>query len=140
MSQFEKVAKDLDTKTKEKFLDFLAACDDLENLINRENTMLLDKGAIAFEGISIRKINALREFEESIRNVLPLSKEVAPKNIGLQRILIDRIQEVRRALSINTTFQLRDLKNRPRRMAVLKETLLDFSKRSEEEKGDITCH
>jgi len=134
----ELVLKDLDKKTQETILDFVAMCDDLENLITRENTILLDTGTVTFDGMFVRKINMLNQFEKDIRNVLLLSKEQAPDNIRLRKAVVEKIQEVRRALSINTTFQLRDLKKRTKRMAVVKETLLDFSKHNE--KGDVVCH
>ena len=134
----ELVLKDLDKKTQETILDFVAMCDDLENLITRENTILLDTGTVTFDGMFVRKINMLNQFEKDIRNVLLLSKEQAPDNIRLRKAVVEKIQEVRRALSINTTFQLRDLKKRTKRMAVVKETLLDFSKHNEE--GDVVCH
>ena len=140
MPNLESVIKDLDEKTQKTVLDFLVMCEDLESLISRENTILLDKGTIAFDGMFVRKINMLNRFEKDIRNVLSLAKEQEPENISLQRFLVDKIQQVRRVLSINTTFQLRDLKKRTKRMAVLKDTLLDFSKHSESEKGDVACH
>ncbi len=138
MPKMELIIKDLDMEIKETVLDFMAMCDDLENLISHENTMLLDNGTVAFDGIFIRKINMLNRFEKDIRDVLLLAKECAPENIDLRRMLVNKIQEVRRALSINTTFQLRDLKSRTKRMAMLKDTLIDFSKHSE--KGDVVCH
>lgn len=138
MSEFELIMKDLDEDAKNKFLSFISMCDDLESLISRENTILLDKGSVAFDGIFTRKINMLSSFEEEIRNVLVLAKNSAPENMRLQNLLVERIQDVRRALSINATFQLRDLKRRTERMAVLKSTLLDFSKNGEE--GDAVCH
>ena len=140
MPSLEQLIKDLDKKTKKKILDFMAMCEDLENLISRENTILLDKGTVVFDGMFVRKINMLNIFEKDIRNVLLLAKEQAPGNRYLQRILVDRIQQVRRVLSINTTFQLRDLKKRTKRMAVLRDALLDFSKHNKNEKGDVVCH
>jgi hypothetical protein len=138
MPKLELMMKDFDVKTKETVLDFIAVCSDLESLISRENMLLLDKGSVAFEGMFIRKINMLNRFEKDIRDVLLLTKECAPDNIGLRKTLIDKIQNVRRVLSINTTFQLHDLKKRTKRMAMLKDTLIDYSKHSEE--GDAACH
>ena len=140
MPDLESVIKDLDEKSQKTILDFVAMCEDLERLINRENTILLDKGTVAFDGMFVRKINMLNKFEKDIRNVLSLAKGQATENISLQRMLVNKIQQVRRVLSINTTFQLRDLKKRTKRMAALKDTLLDFSKQSEGGKGDVACH
>ncbi len=130
--------RDLDEKTKERVLAFISMCNDLESLISRENTLFLDKGSVAFDGFFVKKINMLNKFEKDIRDVLLLAKEKAPENIGLRRLLVEKIQEVRRTLSINTTFQLRDLKKRTARMEGLKDMLLNFSKHDEE--GDTICH
>ncbi len=145
MYDLESIIKDLDANTKKTILGFVSMCDDLESLISRENTLLLDKGTVAFDGMFTRKINMLSKFEKDIRNVLSLIKERYPENIGLQKTLVNRIQEVRRVLSINTTFQLRDLKSRTKRMAALKDTLIDFSKHDVDfsehnRKGDTACH
>ena len=138
MLKLELMLKDFDENTKKTILEFVVMCDDLEDLIDRENTILLDKGAVAFDGMFIRKINMLHKFEKNIQNVLLLTKERAPDNTSLRKMLIDKIQNVRRSLSINTTFQLNDLKKRTKRMAVLKDALLDFSEQGEE--GDVICH
>ncbi|MFP4098537.1 MAG: hypothetical protein ACLFP8_06055 [Alphaproteobacteria bacterium] len=138
MSDSETILKDVDTENKNRFFDFLQMCDDLEKLISRENVILLDKGAITFDGLFVRKINMLNRFERDIREILLLAKEKEPDNLVLRRVLVEKIQDVRRTLSINTTFQLRDLKKRTQRMDSLKNTLLDYSKQSKE--GDTACH
>lgn len=138
MPKLELMTKDLDVETKKRVFDFMMFCDDLESLISHENMTLLDKGTVAFDGIYARKINMLNKFEKDIRDVLLLVKKHAPENIDLHKMLVDRIQGVRRVLSINTTFQLRDLKNRTKRMAMLKDTLIDFSKHSDKE--GVACH
>lgn len=127
MSELEAIIKDLDDKTRQEISDFVLVCADLTSLIERENTLLLNSGTVAFDGMFVRKINMLEKFEKQIRNVLNIAKEKAPENISLQDMLVEKIQEVRRTLSINTTFQLRDLRKRTKRMAKLKNTLLDFS-------------
>lgn len=138
LAKLELILKDFKEDAKKKIIDFAAMCDDLENLITRENTILLDKGTIVFDGMFIRKINMLKKFERDIRDVLYLIKEGSPDNLRLQNLIVQKIQDVRRTLSINTTFQLSDLKKRTQRMAVLKDTLLDFSENNEE--GENICH
>ena len=138
MTKLDLILKDLDEGSKTKIMNFLMMCNDLEILINQENMVLLDKGTVAFDGEFTKKINLLNKFEASIRNVLVQVKAYAPENQCLRITLVDRIQTVRKTLSINTTLQLNDLKRRTSRIAVMKEALLDFSRLGEEE--SVVCH
>lgn len=138
MTKLDLILKDLDEGSKTKIMNFLMMCNDLESLINQENMVLLDKGTVAFDGEFTKKINLLNKFEASIRNVLVQVKAYAPENQCLRITLVDRIQMVRKTLSINTTLQLNDLKRRTSRIAVMKEALLDFSRLGEEE--SVVCH
>lgn len=128
----------LPLKFQNKIKNFITLCDDLQNLLDTENNILLDKGTIPFESFCAEKLLLLGQFENDIKSVFDTIKIEAPDNKCLQMRLIEIIQNVRRSLCVNTTFQLSDLKKRTARIEKLKDGLVGFAQLSDEDSR--VCH
>jgi hypothetical protein len=117
---------------------FLMFCEDLQRLLDRENDILLEKGTVAFDSFFFRKINMLNDFEPEIKAVFTQVRSEAPDNRYLQTSLIETVQNIRRALCVNTSFHLTDLRRRTGRLQALRDGLSQFAG-LEQEEGSL-CH
>lgn len=112
-------------------------CNDLESLINRENTILLDKGTITFDAMFTRKINLLNKFETDIRRMLLLVKEHAPDNQYLRRLLVDKIQEVQGAVD-KYHVSVKRIENENRQDGGFEKSIAGLLQLCDE--GNVICH
>ena len=138
MKNFELIAQKLSEETKHKLRCFLQVCLELNQLIERENQLLLANGTIVFDGFCARKLKLLDNFDVEVKAIFELMKTQAPSNHALQAGIIADIQDLKRRLDVNSSFHLNDLKKRAARIIALREGVI--AKTFEPPAEDQSCH
>lgn len=127
------LAKDESPAAKDRVDAFLTTSHDLLSLVEHENAILLEDGALSFEAYIMRKVTLMNRFEEEARALLSLaSEERAPAS--MREILVSEVTRIREAISINSAFQVRSL------IQTRRERLALSGQKSREEGGETKCH
>lgn len=93
---------------------FLSLSRDLLSIVEHENAILLEEGALSFEAYILRKVSLMNRFESEARDLLDvISKE--QESLSIQSVLIEEIRRIRDALAVNSSFQMRTMIEHRRR-------------------------
>lgn len=113
--------------------EFLSLSRDLLSIVEHENAILLEEGALSFEAYILRKVGLMNRFENEARNLLGvLAKE--QESSSMQSILIEEISRIRNALAVNSSFQMRTM------MQHRREKLAEHGELKSLVSGDGKCH
>jgi|GEM_PF-2172785 len=132
------VTASLQKAHQDKIRAFVNECADLQAILDRENTLMLEKGTIVFDIYFARKLHLLEGFDVRIRDIFEMTKSQAPDNLCLHSNLINTIQSIKRALGINTMLHLEDIKKRAERLALIKDGLVMAATANEQDAA--VCH
>ncbi len=91
--------------------DFMQLSQNLLAIIGLENSILLEDGELTFENYIQKKVTLMRQFENQAQNLL---HDMVDGGAGHTRtaVLMDEIRRIRDALTVNSAFQIDQIRNR----------------------------
>ena len=104
---------DLSDELRQDIRDLFKLCDKLEELVLKENDLLMADGHEVDTQSVYLKINLLGQFEEQAPLLFERIKDEASTNYALHNKLVTRVQTLQEKLRINTGLHLHVMHNSP---------------------------